>query len=288
MEFLFRQIFITIVWFFSVFWVINFSPVVLAAPVNLESGSTLFAAQQKTIGVKGSHGVFILHKTVQQKHLGVSTFKVLYGVLDCRGKSPFHAFSGGDGLILFIVDSHWQSQGWNWIGSERNGNRYYACGRASEIVKGVSDIIVGIGEVPKRIASREIVIPLGMVGADNPHEKVRALQSLKRLPLQVGGQDRRPRRCLSGASGFLGFVQSFPQKDDSQHARTSGYYGKDCHEPLGISIAPRIKVSAAGYRLRDIFILIGLYVGGVWLSYYVLEWLTRPTKKRNDQDCDDD
>jgi hypothetical protein len=39
-----------------------------------------------------------------------------------------------------------------------------------------------------------------------------------------------------------------------------------------------LEIVVAGYKLLDIFVLIGVYVGGAWLSYHAIEWLTRPSK----------
>lgn len=88
---------------------------------------------------------------------------------------------------------------------------------------------------------------------------------------------------LCGLDGFVGRLKRIANVQDSQKANASGGNTKNRHDPLSIGIVPRIKFAQGGYKIGEILILVMFYAVGVFVSYHVADWLTKPRDKNNHQ-----
>ena len=100
---------------------------------------------------------------------------------------------------------------------------------------------------------------------------------LPNFALDAIGFLSRVRRGIGGIGGPSGFAERVSKQPDSPYADASGGDRKQGHYPLGSTIAPKIELISAGYRFRDICLLILGYLAGSWLSYLAIGWITKPS-----------
>lgn len=85
----------------------------------------------------------------------------------------------------------------------------------------------------------------------------------------------------SGGGSVSSGGESSLHQEHGPYAETSSNDGQGRHDPLGVSVLPRVETGYRGYNARDIVLLILICVCGVFGSFHAIGWLTEPRGKND-------